>query len=750
MFPDSISSRYRVERELGGDGMSTVYLAVDIKHGRRVAVKIMRSDLAPGFGAHRFTREIELTARLTHPNILPLLDSGEQDGHAFYVMPFIEGESLRDLLAREKQLTITHALQIAREVADALAYAHSRGVVHRDIKPENILLSAGHAVVADFGIARATTAAVGGNMTQVGIAIGTPAYMSPEQSLGEDIDGRTDIYALGCVLFEMLAGEVPFRAPTAVAALARKIAGPAPDLGSVREIPAQLEELVRRALARDVTDRIQSAEEMLEGLEAARAGGPAVERTPDAPANAIAVLAFVSMSANTDDQYLGDGISEELMHALTRLGGLRIVARTSAFAFRKSNLDVSEIGRRLKVRRVVEGSVRRSGSRLRVNAKLIDAVSAFEIWSERFDRDIVDLFDIEDEISGAIAHSLKDLLLAENGQHLRTNIPAKAAPTTNLVAYEHYLKGRHFWSQRSEPALRQSADELRSALEADPNFALAYAALADTLVTMGLYGMAAPSAVMPLARDAAEHALTLDAGLAEAITAQACVRAIHDWDWSAAEQDFARAIAANPQYPTAHQWYAMHCLVPRGRFAEARTALERAKDLDPLSLSITVSIAAVDYYERRYANAIESSRNVIRLDPGFAMGYYFLGLALQQDGRAEEAVQALDSAAVLSGTGEILAALASALASAGELSRARAILAQLSERATEHYESPVLLAMIEVALGEPQRALAHLEEARAQRSADLMWLAVRPAFDPLRAEPDFVGLLESLRLSAPT
>jgi serine/threonine-protein kinase len=742
VYPDSISSRYRVERELGGGGMSTVYLAVDIKHGRRVAVKIMRSDLAPGFGAHRFTREIELTARLTHPNILPLLDSGEQDGHAFYVMPFIEGESLRDLLAREKQLTVAHALQIAREVADALAYAHSRGVVHRDIKPENILLSAGHAVVADFGIARATTAAVDGNMTQIGIAIGTPAYMSPEQSLGEEIDGRTDIYALGCVLFEMLAGEVPFRAATAVAALARKITGPAPDLASIREIPAQLDELIRRALARDVNDRIQSAEEMLEGLEAARAGGPAVVQVPEAPANAIAVLAFVSMSANDDDQYLGDGISEELMHALTRLGGLRIVARTSAFAFRKSNLDVSEIGRRLKVRRLVEGSVRRSGSRLRVNAKLIDAVSAFEIWSERFDRDIVDLFDIEDEISGAIAHSLKDLLLAENGQHLRTNIPAKAAPTTNLIAYDHYLKGRHFWSQRSEPALRQSAEELRSALEADPNFALAYAALADTLVTMGLYGMAAPSDVMPLAREAAEHALSLDGGLAEAITAQACVRAIHDWDWKAAEQDFARAIAANPQYPTAHQWYAMHCLVPLGRFTEARKALERAKDLDPLSLSITVSVAAVDYYERRYANAIESSREVIRLDPGFAMGYYFLGLALQQDGRADEAVQALDSAAVLSGTGEILAALASALASAGELERARAILAQLSDRAKEHYESPVLLAMIEVALGEPQRALAHLEEARAQRSADLMWLAVRPSFDPLRADPAFVKLLD--------
>ena len=735
-----------MEREIGGGGMSTVYLAEDIKHGRRVAVKLMREDLAPGFGADRFAREIELTARLTHPNILPLLDSGEQDGCAFFVMPFIEGESLRDLLRRERQLSLAHALQIAREVADALAYAHKRGVVHRDIKPENILLSAGHAVVADFGIARATRAAVDGNVTQVGIAIGTPTYMSPEQSLGEEIDGRTDIYSLGCVLFEMLAGDVPFREPTAVAVLARKLSGPTPDLTLARVVPEQLNALVQCALARDADDRFQTAEALLEALEIARAGGPAAAREPEAAPNAVAVLAFVSMSANGDDQYLGDGISEELMHALTRLGGLRLVARTSAFAFRQSNLDVCEIGRRLKVRRIVEGSVRRSGSRLRVNAKLIDAVSALEIWSERFDRDIVDVFDIEDEISGAIAHSLKDLLLAENGQHLRTRIPFKAAPTTNFTAYEHYLKGRHFWSLRTESALRQSVEHLHRALEVDANFALAWAALADTLATLGLYGMAAPPDVMPIARDAAERALSLDVNLAEALTARACVGAIHDWDWTAAEQDFLDAITVNPQYPTAHQWHAMHCLVPLGRFAEARRALDRAQELDPLSLSITVSVAAVDYYQRRYANAIASSREVIRLDASFAMGHYFLGLALVQEGRAQEAVSALERAADLSGSGEIQAALAHALASAGDTLRARAILDQLTERGAQHYESPVLLAMVAASLGDGARAMAHLHDARRMRSADLMWLAVRPTFDSLRAEPEFARLLDDLRL----
>ena len=747
----TIASRYKVERELGGGGMSSVYLADDLKHGRKVAVKIMRQDLSPAFGPDRFAREIELTARLTHPHILPLLDSGEIDGCAYYVMPYIEGESLRDLLLREKRLPVADALRIAREVADALAYAHGRGVVHRDIKPENILLSAGHAVVADFGIARATAAAVDGNATMVGITIGTPTYMSPEQSLGEEIDGRTDLYALGCVLFEMLAGEVPFRAATAVATLTLKITGATPDIAALRaSLPSEINALIQRALARDTDARFQSAREFIETLDTARAGGmpvPVSEPVPvSAPHNTVAVLAFVPLSGGTNDEYLGDGISEELMHALTRLGGLRVIARTSAFAFKKTDLDVRDIGRRLNVRRIVEGSVRRSGNRIRVSAKLIDAETAFEVWSQRFDRQIDDLFDIEDEIAAAIAHSLKQLLLSEVGQKLPTEMPSHAAPTTSISAYEDYLKGRHFWAMRTEVGLRRSIEHLQRALEVDPEFSLAYAALADSLATMGLYGMATPSEVMPLAREAAERALSLNGSLSEALTARACVRAIYEWDWEGAEQDFRQALAANAQYPTAHQWYAMHCLVPLGRFDEARDALARARALDPLSLSIAVSLAAVDYYERRYPDAVLSSREVLAMDDHFAMGHYFLGLALEQQGKTEAALDALARAAELSGSAEIVASLAHARAAAGQIELARSTLHELERRAADRYDSPVLLAQIEVGLKEPVRALARLREAKTLRSADLMWLGVRPTFDPLQSDPEFASLLKSLRL----
>ncbi|MEP6620063.1 MAG: protein kinase [bacterium] len=746
-LPDIIADRYKVERELGGGGMSSVYLADDLKHGRKVAVKVMRQDRVPSFGPNRFTREIELTARLTHPHILPLLDSGEMEGCAYYVMPFIEGESLRDLLGRDRRLSLNDALHIAREVADALAYAHANEVVHRDIKPENILLSAGHAVVADFGIARALTAAVDGTVTMAGIAIGTPTYMSPEQSLGEDVDGRTDIYSLGCVLFEMLTGEVPFHAATAIAMLARKITAVAPNISSLREaVPAEVEVLVKRALSREPEGRFQTAREFIEALDTARAGGMPIAVTMSAPHNTVAVLPFLSRGEGADDDYLGDGIAEELMHALTALGGLRVIARTSAFAFRNSGLDVKEIGRRLNVRRIVEGSVRRSGNRLRVSAKLIDAETAFEIWSERFDRQVDDLFVIEDEIAAAIAHSLKQLLMSESGQRLRTRTPFHMAPTTNFGAYEQYLKGRHFWGMRNEDGLRRSIDHLENALEIDPNFALAYAALADTLATMGLYGMAAPREVMPLAREAAEHALELDSSLAEALTARACVRAIYDWDWVGAEQDFKLAIATNPQYPTAHQWLAMHCLVPLGRFDEARLALVRARELDPLSLSISVSVAAVDYYERHFEDAIVSSTEVLALDERFVMGHYFLGLALEQEGRTTEALGALDRAAQLSTSSEVSAAVAHARAAAGDSSGASVILDQLETRATTRYESPVLLAQIEVGQGRLVHALARLHAAQELRSADLMWLAVRPTFDPLRSHPEFGRLLESLRL----
>jgi serine/threonine-protein kinase len=747
-----VGGRYRIERELGGGGMSTVHLATDTRLDRTVALKIMRHDLdALVGGPERFAREIELTSRFAHPNLLPLLDSGtDADGRAFYVMPFIDGESLRDRLVRERRLDRDEALRIVRHVLDGLAYAHGLGVVHRDVKPENVLLTGSQAIVADFGIARALSPSVEHSVTTAGLAIGTPSYMSPEQSLGETVDQRTDLYALGCMLYEMIAGEVPFRAPSAVALLARKISQPSPDVTALRDVAGEsVAALVTRAMARDPEARFPTAVAFLEALDVVRDGGMPTS-VPTAPHNAIAVLAFTTKGdrGDDDDAYLGDGISEELMHALTRLGGLRITPRASAFAFRDAALDHREIGRRLNVRRIVHGTVRSAGDRIRISAGLLDATSGAEVWSARFDRRRDEIFDVEDEITAAVVGALKEELRTGHGQWLRTEVPTPKAPSTSVAAYEYYLKGRHFWGLRTGDGLRRSADLLEQAIVADPGFALAHAALADTLVTMGLYGAVAPAAVMEQAREAAGRALALDPGLAEALTARACVRAIHDWDWLGAEVDFRAALEANPQYPTAHQWYAMHCLVPQGHFDDARLALARAVALDPLSQSLAVSRAAVEYYDRQPEAALEAADEVVATDPEFAMGHYFRGLALELADRPDDALLAFDTAMQRAPSDEFIAAKAHLQARTGATDDARAALQLLASRAARRYISPVLLAQVHAGLGDDAAALAALEAGRRAGAADLIWIAVRPAFDRLAAHPQFLALRRAVALPA--
>lgn len=743
--------RFTVERELGRGGMSTVYLAHDRKHDRRVAVKLLRADLSAALGADRFALEIRVTAQLQHPHILPLLDSDQTDGHTYYVMPYVEGESLRDRLTREGSVPLLEALQVAREVADALAYAHARGVVHRDIKPENILLSAGHAIVADFGIARAVSAAATMDLrvTEPGLTVGTPVYMSPEQALGESVDGRSDLYSLGCVLYEMLTGRPPFDGATAVALIARKVMEAAPDARTARQdLPDTVNQLLRRLLARDPVERLEQAQEVVGALDAVLRGGPLTAAVVDPPLDTVAVLAFASMSPDASDDHLGEGLSEALMHALGQVQGLRVIARTSAFTFKGSGLDAREIGRRLRVRRLVEGSIRRSGNRLRVTAKLIDTEAAVEIWAEQFDRTLDDLFVLEDELAAAITARLKAILRAGQPGAAPTRAAPAAAPTTRSVeAYEHYLKGRYWWAMRTGETMRRAVTHLDEAVKVDPGFAQAHGAMAEVLATLGLYGMAAPHDVMPRARDAAERALALDPASPEALCARGCVHASFEWEWADATRDFEAALAAHPHYPTAHQWYASTVLVPQGRFADAHAALIRARDLDPLALSIAVSRAAAHYYERRAAEAIAQSREALQLDDRFVMGHYFLGLALELAGALPEAEASLARAVELGGGGEAMAALGQVQARRGNPADARRILARLEEEARTGYLSPVLLAQLATRLGEVDRAMDWLHRARDARSADLIWIGVRPVFDPLRSAREFQQLTGTLGLA---
>src|SRR5881394_2714085 len=395
---ESLADRYRIERELGAGGMATVFLAHDVKHDRDVAIKVMHPEIAQSLGTERFLREIAMTANLRHPHILPLYDSGAAAGIAYYVMPFIEGGSLRDRLDRDRQLPIEDAVRIACEVLEALRYAHAHGVVHRDIKPENIIFSAGRALVTDFGIARAVSAASLEALTIDG-AVGTPAYMSPEQaSQSPQLDGRSDIYSLGCTLYEMLTGSVPFTGATAQAVMARHLLDVVPPIRSVRPaVRHALEQAVLTALAKAPADRFATAGQFARALNA-----PDEVTLDGEGGESIAVLPFANLSGDADFEYFSEGIAEEIINALTQLPGLRVAARTSSFAFRGEGIDLAEVGAKLKVGTVLVGSVRRAGNRLRISAQLVKVADGYHLWSERYDREMTDVFAIQDEIAKAI------------------------------------------------------------------------------------------------------------------------------------------------------------------------------------------------------------------------------------------------------------------------------------------------------------------------------------------------------------
>ncbi|UCF21016.1 MAG: protein kinase [Gemmatimonadota bacterium] len=505
----ALSDRYEIEGEIGRGGMATVYRASDAKHQRKVAVKVLRPELSATLAAERFLREIEIAAALTHPNILPVYDSGKAGGFLFYVMPYIDGESLRDRLGRQPQLPVAEAVRITCEVADALNSAHRHGVIHRDVKPANILLEEGHAIVADFGIARAVSAAGGQQLTETGLALGTPEYMSPEQAFGEaEVDARTDLYSLGCVLYEMLAGQAPFLGPNARAVIARHLVDEVPPLRTIRpDVPARVVKAIRKALAKTAVDRHATVAEFAEALqkdEAPEEGGAV---------KSIAVLPFANLSTNAEDVYLSDGITEEIINTLAKIERLKIVSRTSVFALKGKDEDVRSIGERLNVTSVLEGSIRRAGNRLRITAQLVNTEDGYHLWSERFDRSIEDVFAIQDEIAENIARAL-EVVLSED-----TKRAIAKAPPADIEAYEYYLRGRQFFHRSSKKSLQFAREMFTKAIGVDPAYALAYAGVADSC---SLLHMLYPKVETDLERadSASRKALELDPNLPEAHAAR--------------------------------------------------------------------------------------------------------------------------------------------------------------------------------------------------------------------------------------
>jgi eukaryotic-like serine/threonine-protein kinase len=633
----AVGANYRIQRELGAGGMATVYLARDLKHDRDVAIKVLKPELGAVLGADRFLSEIKVTANLRHPNLLPLFDSGEADGLLYYVMPYIEGQTLRERLTAERQLPISEVVRLVGLLAGALDYAHAAKVVHRDLKPENILLQAGQPVIADFGIALAVAQAGGERITQTGLSLGTPLYMSPEQASGDrGVDARTDQYALAAMTYEMITGEPPHNGATAQVIISRLMTEKPRSTRNARpSVPPSTDAAVLRALSKSPADRFPNCSDFARALSTedqqastrsrglfwslaaaalvvvvavlvfTRRGGPARAVDPTGRTS-VAVLPFEDLSPDRKSEYFGDGIAETLISALGRVAGLDVAARTSAFSFRGKNVDVRQIGSTLGVTTVLEGSVQRAGDKLRITAQLVKAADGVSLWSETFDRSATDIFAVQDEVAQAVITALKGKVLASSAR-------GPSTATHDPQAYDLYLQGRFYQGKRTTAEVRRAIGLFEQAIARDSLFAQAWTGLADAYVVQAYYSNVPAIATLKLARQAVDRALAIDPQLGEAQITRAYL--LHnDWNWPAADSAFQRAFALVPGYAVGHKWYA-DVLFAEGRDAEADKELARSRELDPLSAGNIANLAGRAWRQGDFTLAERLLSQAFALDP---------------------------------------------------------------------------------------------------------------------------------------
>jgi serine/threonine-protein kinase len=741
---NALAGRYNLERELGRGGMATVYLAHDVRHDRPVALKVLQPEESAALGTDRFHREIKVLARLRHPFVLPLHDSGEAAGALYFVMPYIEGESLRARFTRESTLQPEDIVAIVRQIAEALDYAHGEGVVHRDVKPENILISRhGHAMLADFGIARGAllpsgTPPTGTALTQAGMAIGTADYMSPEQALGEaEIDGRSDIYSLGCVVYEALTGKPPFTGTNALSIVAQHIGVPAPDLATKRaELSPSLTRAVARSLQKNRDDRFPTATAFVQALMARDTSTVAAPAPLASQRLSIAVLPISNRSADAETEYFSDGMTDELMNALAKVEGLRVVSRTSAFAFKSGGVPIREIGARLGVGFVLEASVRRAGARLRVSARLVGVEDDSTLWSETYERQLEDVFAVQDEITHAIVATITEALQLG---HLRG---AKPVPQPrSLEAYDLYLLGRHHWYKRTEPEMRRALELFQEAVAADPLYAPAYSGIADASALLASWQFASAKENFPQAVKAAERALELDPSLADAHASLGFVKLNWEWDWEGAMRELRTAIALNPSHETAHRWLSAF-LAGIGRDDEAVPIAQRAIELDPISVLPRMNLGIVAFLAWRFEDAELEFRRVIEKDPNFVRAYAFLACSLSYMDRHDEAISVARTGVERSNRhAMLLFALGIVTAFAGKIDEAREIFIPILPELTPFYAATVY-AMLQ----EDSAALETLEKSPEARSDWMYSVGRQPWFRQYHSHPRFVKLLEGLSL----
>jgi serine/threonine-protein kinase len=787
----SVGSRlahYRILSELGSGGMGRVYSAEDTRLGRKVALKVLAPEWLDSPGAHaRFEREARLASALDHPNICTIYDVGHADGVSFIAMQHLAGDTLQHLL-RGRPLSVDRLLSIAGQIADALATAHARGIIHRDVKSSNVIVTAeGRAHVLDFGIAKQLRLdpTIERQPTESGLVFGTPAYLSPEQARGAELDHRSDIFSFGTLLYEMATGTVPFSGASAADTIANILKeAPASASEMNPHVPPSLSRVIDRALAKDPADRYQSVDELKEdlqrvtqpaapGLHAAfenisgRVGSGLPARsawlirgkvvalttalflvtgvaisgvyrviTSDAGVDAIAVLPFGHQKDAGDLEYLSDGIADLLIGRLSELPATRVIARSTSFLYKERHGDPRTIGQELGVAAVMTGDVSRQGETVVIRIELVEVRTGSRLWGGTFSRPMSELSSIPGDVAIAVSRQLRMRLTGEEQQRLARDY------TRSPGAYDLYLKGRFFWNKRTMGDYAKAMDYFTAAVNQDPTFALAYAGLADVYLMFRGYGIRSAADTYPRAKAAAERALAIDDSLAEAHTTLGKI-ASDTYQWAEAESELGRALTLNPNYATAHHWHGMH-LAQAGRLEEATAAMRRAQALDPLSLIINTEVGRLLYFSRQYDAAIAQYRRTLELDPEFAVSHLHLGMALVQTGSHAEALSEFEKASPVGGFMPDVGR-ARTYALSGRRREAEEILHGLLERAKHDFVPPYAMALLYVSLQDHERALEWLE--KGARDGGAWFLKVNPPWDPLQSTPRYQAIVRSVGLT---